>query len=176
MRNFFLITVCFVGSLAAAHADSPIAPQPFTAESNYMSALGYARWIHYRETGAWPRSVETEYFETGDHSNDPDFMSILWTLHSMIKRNPLAREYVVKWSIDRWGTDWHDEYTGQQIYRRHDRKLLYVAHDVIQTHETRTLNDALLFQLLEKWDEFRKNERDYNKASQQWSDWWKAQK
>jgi hypothetical protein len=140
-----------------------------------MSELGYKRWRYYCTSGAWPKRVEVDYIST-DGLNDPDTLTILYSLASLVKRNPLAREYVTQWEIDRWGSDWHDQYTGQRIYRRQDKKLLLAAYDVLQTHATRRLDDALLFQLLKKWDEFRSNERDYDKASKRWFEWWDAQK
>ncbi len=182
MRILFLKTLYIVSCLIAFNVASTLAseltslaPKPFSAQSNYMSQLGYARWNHYRSTKSWPRSVE-KYFETVDHSNDPDTISILWALRNMIKQNPWAREYVVEWYISRWGMDWHDEYTGRQIYRRHERKLLVMIDNTLQTHRTRRLDDDLLIQLLANWNKIKQNERDYEKAYKQLSDWWSEQK
>jgi|GEM_PF-5350464 len=183
MRIRFFRTLGIAGSLIASNTALTLGSEPadnmlkpFSAQSNYMSQLGYARWNQYLGTKSWPRSVEIEYFETGDYSNDPDTISILRTLQGMIKRNPLACEYVVEWSIMRWGMDWRDEYTGKRIYRRHERKLLSVAYDTLQTHQTRRLDDGLLIRLLAHWDEIQKNECDHDKAYRHWFDWWDAQK
>ena len=147
--------------------------KPFTAECNYMSELGCKRYKHYLKHGTWPRLREFSGFP---ENSDPDSRTILWELRGMVEHNPLAREYVVSWSVHRLLMDWEDYHTVQMIYRRSDRKLYYFAHDTLQSHATRTLDDFLLIDLLKKWEDMRSQEPDHDKAAKQWFAWWEAQK
>ena len=172
-----LLTSCLTFIYSPSEAASTVTPigddlKPFTTETNYMSLSGYARWNHFKKTGAWMPPVEV--LQLGDQSfgglNEAD---VLWELKRMIARNPLAYSYSVTWYIDRWGTDWHDYFTTEYVYERKQRKFYRKG-----SREVYPLNDALIDNVLQKHGEFLKRgltHQQQNQAYLQWRAWWKLQ-
>jgi hypothetical protein len=48
-----MLSATFVGMASAQQAPNVSNLTPFSAESNYMSLVGYLRYVNHQETGQW---------------------------------------------------------------------------------------------------------------------------
>ena len=101
MLKPFLPVVLGSAAVLMVAAAVPVAAQdaePFSKQTNYMSARGRDRYLHFRKTGAWLPFCEAGGIgDAGIEFGIGELMSHEWVC-SRLKRNPFAQVVIAVWS------------------------------------------------------------------------------
>ena len=178
-----LLALCANGYAQSAMKLANPQTLSFSAQSNFMSTTGFARWKHFQEAQKWEPEVVEEVVAESPVFGGFNWHTFLVLLRYQIREHPCARKFVLSWHIDTIGPDWRDDYMLVTIYER-DRGIVYDPNTYKKAGVSsgrRPLNDELISTLLTKWQEF---DGIYKKAhpNQRWAssepteqmlEWWR---
>ncbi len=172
-----LVVVVFALLLSCASAEQPVDAdmRPFSAATNYMSAIGYARWKYFQEFKKWPPSVIEEVIAESPVSGGFDWRTFLRAAQGQSKQYPYARKFVNSWHIDTIGPDWRDDYYIVKEYRRSEGAV-YDPYVYKGPKPLFPLNDTLLSQLLKEWDAVYAKTKNINEADNKMMELWTKHK